>query len=273
MLYGGSITTLMTRISNLVDQIPKGAVVSTDWLLRLHVSTDLAKHYVRSGWLKRVGVGAYSARGGQPTWQGAVWGLQQVNSPVWPGGLTALTMQGYSQNVGFGVGAYGSGSFVGGPHITLFSEPRFQLPAWFRRWEWGADVSLHRPSLFVEDVSDAAWQMVSWQEQQLRASSPERAAIELASLVNDEHSFEQLQHAMESLLTLRPKRMSRLLAACRSVKATRLVMLLGEHYKHPWAERINQDQLNLGSGKRQLWPGGAMHPQYGITVSRSFLHG
>lgn len=265
----GSIATCMTRIANLVGQLPKGAVAGTTWLQSRGISIDLAKHYVRSGWLQRVGVGAYAVRGGAPTWQGAVWGLQQVSAPVWPGGITALAMQGYSQNVGFGTEASGGG----GARITLFSEPKFQLPAWFKRREWGAEVSLHRLSLFAEGVGDAAWQMVDWQDQQLKVSCPEQAAIELATLVRDEHSFEQLQHAMESLLMLRPKRMNRLLAACRSVKASRLVLLLGEHYKHPWTERLDRDQLNLGSGKRQLWAGGAIHPQYGITVSRSLLHG
>ncbi|MDT0635897.1 type IV toxin-antitoxin system AbiEi family antitoxin domain-containing protein [Spectribacter hydrogenooxidans] len=271
--HEGNIATSMTRISNLIAELPQGAVVGNAWLEQRSVSRDLAKHYVRSGWLQRVGVGGYAASRGKPTWQGAIWGLQQVKAPVWPGGITALAMQGYSQNVGFGAGGYGSGSFGRGPQVTLFSEPKFQLPAWFKRRDWGPEVSLHRASPFVEDVSDVAWQMVDWQDQQLKVSCPEQAAIELASLVRDEHSFEQLQHAMESLLTLRPKRMNRLLAACRSVKASRLVLLLGEYYKHPWTERLDRDQLNLGSGKRQLWAGGAMHPQYGITVSRSLLHG
>lgn len=253
----------MSRISNLVDHLPKGAVVGTDWLKRQGVSTDLAKHYVRSGWLQRVGVGAYAVRGSGPVWQGAVWGLQQVDAPVWLGGMTALAMQGYGQNVGLGVGS----------QVSLFAEPKFRLPAWFKRQDWSVDVVLQRVALFSADVGDAAWQMIEWQDQQLKASSPEQAVIELATLVRDEHSFEQLQHAMESLPTLRPRRMHALLAACRSVKASRLVVLLGEHFKHPWAERVNRDQLNLGRGKRQLWAGGALHPQYGITVSRSLLHG
>lgn len=60
----------MTRISNLVEQLPKGAVVGTDWLLQLGINTDLAKHYVRSGWLQRICVGAYSLRGGPLVWPG-----------------------------------------------------------------------------------------------------------------------------------------------------------------------------------------------------------
>lgn len=253
----------MTRIANLVDQLPKGAVVGTDWLQQRGINTDLAKHYVRSGWLQRLGVGAYSLRGGTPDWQGAIWGLQQVDARVWPGGAIALALHGYAQNL----------TFAEGGNVSLFGESTFSLPAWFKRQSWAANVELHRNNLFSIDVADAAWQTADWQSLDLKASSPEQAVLEIATLVRDEHSFEQLRHAMESLPSLRPKRMNTLLGACRSVKASRLVVLLGEHYKHPWIERLDRDQLNLGSGKRQLWPGGAMHPQYGITVSRSLLHG
>lgn len=253
----------MNRISNLVDQLPKAAVVDTGWLHGLGVNTDLAKHYVRTGWLQRVGVDAYALRGAEPEWQGAIWGLQQIDAPVWPGGATALALQGYGQNVGFG----------GSEQINLFCGSRFQLPAWFKRQDWSGEISLHRVSLFVSRVEKAAWQKVAWRDQELRVSSPEQAVIELASLVHDEHSFERLQHAMESLPTLRPRRMNALLRACTSVKASRLVVLLGEHFRHPWARRLPRDQINLGRGKRQLWKGGALHPEYAITVSRSLLDG
>jgi hypothetical protein len=253
----------LTLISNIVDQLPKGAVVGTDWLLQKGVSNDLAKHYVRSGWLQRVGVGAYCLRGGDPVWQGAMWGFQQVDAPVWPGGATALALQGYAQNVSFGEGG----------QVSLFADSGFQLPAWFKRQDWGQKVSLHRIKLFAASADDAAWQMLGWQDQDLRVSSPEQAVLEIASLVRDEHSFEQLRHAMEALPSLRPKRMNTLLSVCRSVKASRLVVLLGEHYRHPWIERLHRDQLNLGRGNRQLWRGGALHPDYKITVSRSLLDG
>lgn len=253
----------MARITNLVDDLPQGAVVGTDWLLRKGVNRDLAKHYARSGWLQRVGVGAYARRGAKPVWQGAIWGLQQIDAPVWPGGATALALQGYGQNVGFGAGE----------RISLFCGSNFQLPAWFKRQDWSVEISLHRVSLFASRVEEAAWQMVAWRDQELRVSSPEQAVIELANLVRDEHSFERLQHAMESLPTLRPRRMNALLGACRSVKASRLVILLGEHFRHPWIERLHRDELNLGRGKRQLWLGGALHPDYKITVTRILLDG
>lgn len=253
----------MTLISNIVNQLPKAAVVNTDWLLQRSVNVDLAKHYVRSGWLRRVGVGAYCLRGSEPVWQGAIWGLQQIDAPVWPGGATALALQGYAQNVSFG----DSGQ------VSLFGAPGFQLPAWFKRQDWPEDIILHRINLFSVEAGDAAWQWVDWQGQDLQVSSPEQAVLEIAYLVRDEHSFEQLRHAMEALPSLRPKRMNTLLGTCRSVKASRLVVLLGEHYRHPWIERLDRDQLNLGRGNRQLWRGGALHPDYKITVSRSLLDG
>lgn len=237
--------------------------MGTDWLLQRGVNTDLAKHYVRSGWLQRVGVGAYCLRGGKPVWQGAVWGLQQVGAAVWPGGATALALHGYAQNVCLGEGG----------QVRLFGGSGFQLPTWFSRQDWAEDVVLHRLNLFAARAGDAAWQAVDWQGQELKASSPEQAVIEIAALVRDEHGFEQLRHAMEALPSLRPRRMNTLLGVCRSVKASRLVVLLGEHYNHPWTQRLDRDRLNLGSGKRQLWRGGALHPEYGITVSRSLLDG
>lgn len=190
-----------------------------------------------------------------------MWGLQQVDAPVWPGGATALALQGYAQNISLGVGGL----------VSLFAEPGFRLPAWFRGFDWPVGIALHRLNLFSRKNAGAAWQTVDWQGHNLIVSSPEQAVIELASLVRDQHGFEQLQRAMEALRTLRPKRMNALLGSCRSVKASRLVVLLGEHFQHPWTNRLDRDQLNLGRGNRQLWRGGILHPKYKITVSRSLL--
>ena len=71
---------------------------------------------------------------------------------------------------------------------------------------------------------------------------------------------------MEGLAGLSPKRTSRLLRECRSVKVKRLFLWFAERHGHPWFERLDRDGIDLGTGKRMLVRGGKLDPKYRITV-------
>ena len=71
---------------------------------------------------------------------------------------------------------------------------------------------------------------------------------------------------MDGLSTLRPSLVQDLLNNCTSIKAKRLFLWSAERAQHTWLERVDLGKVKLGSGKRQLYRGGHLHPKYLITV-------
>ena len=88
-------------------------------------------------------------------------------------------------------------------------------------------------------------------------STPERAVLELLDELPREETFHQVDMLMEGLVGLSPKRTSRLLEECRSVKVKRLFLWFAERHGHPWLERLDRDRIGLGKGKRMLCGAGS----------------
>jgi hypothetical protein len=71
---------------------------------------------------------------------------------------------------------------------------------------------------------------------------------------------------MEGLANLSPKRLQRLLGACRSVKVKRLFFWFADRHQHAWLKKLDRKAVDLGRGKRSLVSGGKLDPTYHITV-------
>ena len=73
---------------------------------------------------------------------------------------------------------------------------------------------------------------------------------------------------MEGLNNLRPAAVQGLLESCNSVKVKRLFLYMAVKVGHEWFNRINRDQIDLGSGKRAVVKNGVYISKYEITVPR-----
>jgi hypothetical protein len=105
----------------------------------------------------------------------------------------------------------------------------------------------------------------------LRLSSPERAILEALDELPDHESFHNLDMVFQGLATLSPRRITALLDSCRKIKVRRLFFVYADRHKHPWRERLNPDEFDLGSGDRALAKGGKIHPRYRIMVPQEFI--
>ena len=115
-------------------------------------------------------------------------------------------------------------------------------------------------SLTWRYFSDGGWPIA--------LSTPERAVLELLDELPGRETFHQVDMLMERLVGLSPKRTSRLLGECRSVKVKRLFLWFAERHGHPWLERLDHDGIDLGKGKRMLVRGGKLDAKYQITVPK-----
>ncbi|MGM0516756.1 MAG: type IV toxin-antitoxin system AbiEi family antitoxin domain-containing protein [Pseudomonadota bacterium] len=103
----------------------------------------------------------------------------------------------------------------------------------------------------------------------LQVSTPERAVLEWIAISTNPLLFSSdMVDTFSGLNTLRPRRLQALLEGCRSVRTKRAFMVLDRHAGHAWYRRLDRTRLDLGKGKRQLWPGGKLDKEYLVTPSR-----
>lgn len=257
------------KINQLLQSWPYGAVMPQAWLDQQGVSSTQAARLARSGWLVRVGQGAYARAGDPLEWPGAVFGLQQATGPeakpaFWPGGLTALELVQGSHFVHFRP-----------PPLTLWGRTAASPPKWFSGFDWGVEVHYHAYRLFQEDPADSMENFAPpGREYSLTISAPERAVLEWLYGRPPSLLFSSLViETFSGLVTLRPRRLQVLLEQCRSVKVKRVFLFLARYYGHAWYRRLDPGSMDLGKGKRQLVPGGHLDKEFQITVPRELADG
>ena len=242
------------KINQRLVSAPSGAVLTSAWLKREGISSRLADYYASSGWLHRVGDGAFTVQSEAPAWLGAVFGLQQQSKSFHPGGRTALELAGLAHFLPLG-DAY---------PVYLFSRTSDRLPAWFKRLPLAGRVQHVSTNFLPQEFG-----LREHREGELVVivSAPERAALEfLQHLSLDDAGFEHANLVFEGLGTLRPDVVKSLLEACSSVKVKRLFLHLAEKHAHAWFKQLDLAKVSLGSGKRVLFTGGRRDSKYLITV-------
>ncbi len=153
-----SMTTQNKSKINLIltEWPPHGGMVTQKWLTQKGVSRFLAREYVKGGWLKSAGGGAfYKTEGGvEPLWPGGLSTLQQqLKLPIHAGGETALRVAWLR------------------PHrpnelhtpVYLFGPQGVKPPSWFLKFNWANKIQYQTTDFlpykkefgFTEDESPA----------------------------------------------------------------------------------------------------------------------
>ena len=247
-----------SKINQELTTAPPGAVLGRNWLKSKGISIKNATYYVKSGWLNRVGRGAFTLKSEKPEWGGAVFALQQeAGTSIHPGGRTALQLFGQAHFLPMGERA----------PIYLFGRHGERLPSWFKNFPWAGRVryvmsSFLPPELGLREQREGPRQF------SLRVSTPERAILEVL-LHTSEANYEEARLLFEGLGTLRPVLVQTLLENCASVKAKRLFLHLGDLLGHAWMKQLDLGKVDLGTGKRLLVRGGRLDPKYLITVPKA----
>jgi hypothetical protein len=254
---------------NRLQELPEGRVVTSQTLAGKGYSRQLVAKYVQSGWLEKVGHGAYRRPGAPLKWQHVVYSLQAQGLDLHPGGETALALLGRAHQI----------PVAGRTVIHLYGAAR--LPPWVAAAAAHAEFRHHAGHLFGgKEVASAqsrglgferyTWGPWDWV---LRISSMERAWLEVLQGVPGEVPFDVADELATGLQSLRPRAMETWLQRCRSIKVRRLALWMGERHRQPWLSKLDRSRLDLGSGKRSLAPGGRLIKQYGITVPQHLADG
>ena len=120
------------------------------------------------------------------------------------------------------------------------------------------EIVVRRRTLFGGDPLDiddasieaaAAGLMVDVWRWPLKASSPERTILEALDEQPRNAAFENLGKVFEGLVSLRPKRLMALLAACRSVKVRRLFFAFADKHRHAWRKHWTSQGSTSGPAR------------------------
>jgi hypothetical protein len=256
-------------------------LLSASWLQEQGYPSNLLAYYVSAGKLEPAARGVYRAPGTPLKWQSVVATLQ-LNEGSWShvGGRTAIVQR--------GLGHYARAREA--ETIQLFGPET--LPSWVNklgvpeRFEQRRDAAfkdlrvcrdekgtLHQFGEKEEPISpeklpdlglvEVKWGTFDWP---LIFSTEERAILELLQNVPERESIHEAYVLLQGLVNLRPQRVSALLRACQSIKAKRLFLALAERAGHAWFRHLSLKGIELGSGKRSLFPGGKLDPKYHITL-------
>lgn len=268
------------KINWLEKNLPEGLLVDAAWLARHNFSTALRRKYVKGGRLQQPTRGVYRKPRGKLTWQQVIISLQTIilDDPIVVGGRTALELQGYAHYLQRSTRTV---------HLYSMKPP----PTWLAKIKLDAQFVHHNsqrlfenepltygPSSLQLDIGKNTgtsndllqrgltfqpWGTWDWP---LTLSTPERAILELLDELPDRETFHQADKLMEGLVNLNPRRLTRLLGDCRSVKVKRLFFFLADRHTHAWRRHLKKEDFDLGSGKRMLVKGGRLDPTYLITV-------
>lgn len=209
--------------------------MTSEDLAGLEISADLAVHYVRAGWLKRLTRGVFCRPEDTLALHPSLLLLQRRLTGLHVGGKSALDWYGVRQYV------------AQQPVLQLYGWVAGRLPEWFTE---RFPAEYHRKRLFDEQP-DALLHAGPFEQRSGAplVSAPERALLELLGDVGVRQSLQEARELVESSYTLRANVLRDLLQRCTSVKTVRLCLQLGREASLPWVARLDPATLPTGSDR------------------------
>jgi hypothetical protein len=248
----------MTKICNLITSWPAGTIGVQARFEKLQIYKQLSNKYVASGWLKKIGVGAYVRAGEDPTWQGGMYAMQQdLNLKLHVGGLSALELLNRSHFIPMGIHT----------RLYIFSHgkhmPRY-LPKWFLDLE-NLTVNYLAKNLFKSEIGIMDFNCGNFK---IQISEPERALLEILSLVPKKSSFEHACLLMQYQNGLRVDLLRHLLQECNSLVAKRLFLHLSRRFSLDFMRHLNLKGIDLGRGVKSVSQGEIFDKEFNIYVPK-----
>lgn len=245
-------TQKQTNIKDVLKNHPHNTVLTAEEMLRRGISRELQRSAVRSGWLTRIGTGAYTVLEEPVSLEGALWTLQnELGLSLHQGGYTVLNEKhGKTHNL----------NVVRKPQV--FSYRGEKIPAWFSG-QYGSTYDLFITSFLPPDMGFTDYDAFNFS---IRIPTVERALLEMLYLTPSVHTLQETYQVMELSTTVKPAVIQSLLEVCASIKVKRLFLYMAERAGLAWLKRIDLGAIDLGRGDREITKGGQYDKKYRIVV-------
>lgn len=216
-----ALTIRHKPVKELQQAFPRGTPFDSGRLRGVGVSSALAHHYLKSGWLTRLGRGVFMFPNDTLRQEYALKFLSRSISGFHVGGKTALAWRGVRHNL------------PNREPLSLWGSSKAVLPKWFvERFP----ARYTAPRLFSQKLSkEYGMQPLPENPDGVLVSGPERALLEMLSEVGFYQGVEEARNVMEGARSLRPEELTMLLKYCRRVKVRALCVQWAEELGLPWA--------------------------------------
>ena len=246
--------------------LPYGMLATKKWLTTQGLTTHSIDNALKSGTLISLANGVYSHYSHTLSWEGIIASMQHMDMnnvnklpAMVVGGTSALSLSGLSHYL----------PLSSTPHIHLYTKG--PLPSWLKRLSVPMEFERHSiktiwPESLLNDTSFIKLHKWNIDLPPVYFSCPEKALLELLVDLPDIVSFEHADELMQGLVNLSPRKLDRLLLACKSVKVKRLFFWLAKRQDYLWFNKLNVEDYDLGSGNRVVAKQGKLNTDYLITV-------
>ena len=211
-------------IKAVLRAFPRGTPFDSGQLRALGVSSALAHHYLKSGWLARLGRGVFAFPNDTLRREDSLEFLSRRIEGFHVGGRTALGWRGIRHSV------------PAREPITLWGEAKAVLPPWFTQ-RFPARYTarnLFSPSL----PKSLGLQPLPETPGGVLVSEPERGLLEMLAEVGVHQGIEEARNVMEGVRSLRTDALATLLQHCQRVKVRMLCVRWAEELSLPWASAV-----------------------------------
>lgn len=216
--------------------LPRGAPLDTARLREVRVSPALASHYVKAGWLVRLGRGVFMFPNDELRVAPTLAVLARRVPGLHVGGKAALAWRGIRHNVG--------------PRekLTLWGRDARPLPPWFNQRFPSRYVA--RKLFDAKLAAEFGLQSMPETPQGPLVSVPERALLEMLSDVGTpQQGLEEARNIMEGVRSPRLDVLGELLQHCPRVKVVRLCVQWAEELGLEWAAEARRLTGPRGRGR------------------------
>ena len=207
-------------IKSLQTTFPRGAPFDHRELSMLGVSSALAHHYLKSGWLVRLGRGVFMFPNDTLRREDCLKFLSGRVPGFHVGGKTALAWRGIRHNT------------PAREQLSLWGEGKTRLPDWFQKL-YPSRYTARNP--FSTLPKNFGLQPLPETPGGVLVSVPERALLEMLSEVGVHQGIEEARNIMEGVRSPRPDVLTTLLKNCRRIKVVRLCVRWADELNLPWA--------------------------------------
>ncbi len=208
----------------LQTEFPRGTPFDHRDLTKLGVSSALAHHYLKTGWLVRLGRGIFMFPNDTLRREDCLKFLARRVPGFHAGGKTALAWRGVRHNL------------PAREPLSLWGDRKARLPVWFQKL-FPARYTARNP-FFANLPKNFGLQALPETPGGVLVSVPERALLEMLSEVGVYQEIEEARNIMEAARALRPEVLTALLKHCRRVKVVRLCVSWAGELNLPWAAAI-----------------------------------
>jgi len=231
-----ALVARQNTLRRLQTEVPRGGPVETAQLAALGVSSALAHHYLKSGWLNRLGRGVFSFPNDDLREADCLKYLARHVEGFHVGGKTALAWRGFGHTV------------PAREPLWLWGRRGARLPDWFTQ-RFPARYTTRTP-FALGLPAGTGLEPLPEQPGGVPVSVPERALLEMLSEVGIHQGVEEARNILEGVRSPRPEVLSLLLRHCQRVKAARLCVQWAEELGLPWAETARRASANHLTGSR-----------------------